>query len=115
MAMLATMMCWLCGCHVSAEPQPVDNLTVTVIPHGTTGTFLAISGKGFSDRTGENIVTIGNDEAQVVSATPKRLIVKAPDSLRGTVPVTVTVKDQSSNVVYLHYPGVGVLADAMRP
>ena len=112
MAVMATMLCWLCSCHVN--PQP-DQMTVTVIPHGTTSTFLAISGKGFSPKIAENQVTIGSTEVRVVSAKAHRLIVKVPGNLKGTVPVTVKVKEQSSNVAFQRYPSTGTLADAERP
>jgi hypothetical protein len=113
MAFMAAMICWLCSCHVNS--QPVDQMTVTVIPHGTTSTFLAISGKGFSTKTSENLVTIGGTDVRVVSANRHRLIVKVPGQLKGMVPVTVKVKQQTSNVAYLRYPSTGVLADAVRP
>lgn len=113
MAFMAATICWLCSCHVS--PQPVDQMTVTVIPHGTTSTFLAISGKGFSPKTSENLVTIGGTKVRVVSADRHRLIIKVPGQLKGTVPVTVKVKEQTSNVAYLRYPSSAALADAVRP
>jgi hypothetical protein len=113
MAAMALTMCWLCSCYVNS--QPVDQITVTVIPHGTTSTFLAISGKGFSTKTSENFVSIGGTQVRVVSATAHRLIVKVPRLLEGTVPVTVQVKEQTSNIAYLHYPSSGALADAVRP
>lgn len=113
MAVMAAMLCWLCSCHVNS--QPADQMTVTVIPHGTTSTFLAISGKGFSTKPSENQVTIGSTEVRVVSANAQRLIVKVPGNLKGTLPVTVKVKEQFSNVAYLRYPSTGTLADAVRP
>jgi hypothetical protein len=113
MAIAAAMMCWLCSCHVNS--QPVDQITVTVIPHGTTSTFLAISGKGFSPRAAENQVTIGGTQVKVVSAGSRRLIVKVPQALNGTLPVAVKVKEQTSNIAYLYYPASGALADAVRP
>ncbi|HEY0610814.1 MAG TPA: IPT/TIG domain-containing protein [Chitinophaga sp.] len=112
MAVMAATLCWLCSCHVNSQP---DQMTVTVIPHGTTSTFLAISGKGFSPKTSENQVSIGSTEVRVVSANAHRLIVKVPGHLKGTVPVSVKVKEQSSNVAYLRYPSTGTLADAARP
>ncbi len=66
--------------------------------------LLAISGKGFSPKTSENQVIIGSTEVRVVSANAHRLIVKVPGHLKGTVPVSVKVKEQSSNVAFLRYP-----------
>ncbi len=115
MAYMAAIVCWLCGCHVNSAVKPEQGVSVTVIPHGTTNTILAISGKGFSRKAGENAVTVGDKDAAIVSATPHRLIVKIPGYLQGRVPVTVKVKEQTSNVAYLEYAVVGALAEALRP
>lgn len=112
MAATAMMMYWLCSCNMNS--QSIDNISVTVIPSSSNGTFLAISGKGFSSIPSENMVSIGRTDAKVVSATPARLIVSVPAHVHGKVPVTVTVKEQSSNIVFLEYTPAA-LADALRP
>jgi len=113
MALMAACMCWLCSCDVNT--QAVSNISVTVIPHGSTSTFLAISGKGFSRKAAENKVIIGVKDASVVSATPQRLIVKVPGDVQGKLPVTVKVKEQTSNIAYVQYAIAATLAEALRP
>jgi hypothetical protein len=113
MAVMAACVCWMCSCDINT--QQVNDISVTVIPRGSNSTFLAISGKGFSRKAAENQVIVGAKAANVVSATPQRLIVKVPGEVQDRLPVTVKVKEQTSNVTYLQYAVAASLAEALRP
>lgn len=62
---------------------------------GKKGSTVVITGELFSENSVENIVKVGDAQAEVVSATSEKLTVTMPDLEEGVYPVTVTVGDKT--------------------
>ena len=66
------------------------------------GTRVIIKGRNFSTERQDNIVLFGDEQATIVKAKPRKLVVTVPETLTpGRVSVTVTVGGLTSNAASL--------------
>jgi len=70
---------------------------------GGYGTELTITGKNFSSRVSDNVVTINDVEALVQSATPTSLVVLVPALTEGSLPVEVVSEGGEARGVSFTY------------
>lgn len=63
---------------------------------GKKGSTVIITGELFSNVTSENLVMVGDAQAEVVSATDQKLTVIMPDLEEGVYPITVTVEGKTA-------------------
>lgn len=82
------------GVASNALQFTVEGPTITSInpTAGPVGSEVVISGTNFSSTSSENTVSFGNEQANIISATPNAITVEVPTSLAlGTADVIVTV------------------------
>lgn len=82
----------LSSCDSDDEETPGAGTTISGISPdtGPSGTQVTISGSGFGDAPGENIVKFNGTEAVVLSASANQIVAEVPDGA-GTGKVTVAV------------------------
>lgn len=87
------------------EPKAAPEITKVTPAYGYAGAEVEITGANFSATASENIVTFGEDQAEVKTASETSLTVVVPgdeDHAAGKVTVTVTVEDQSATASFTY-------------
>ena len=82
----------------TTEPMPPVALSSLAPSKGVPGSFIVISGVGFSWTAANDVVQFGSTQAEVVNAYPNRLVVKAPLGISTSL-VTVRVGANASNAL----------------
>jgi len=68
---------------------------------GGPGTVVTIRGQGFSSRTSDHVVTIANQRAQVLNASPTQLRVRMPAASSAPIEVRVGSRTATTNAPFL--------------
>lgn len=99
LAIAAMVMCCLYSCHVNPSAEKTSLRIQDTLPAGTTDIVLTIKGKGFSNVTTDNKVTVDDVEASIISASDNQLVVRIPARKSAKIAVTVKVGNEVSDTV----------------